>query len=412
MSALAVEPFPERPARLLPFDDARDYRAHLAANGPLPRVRRRDTALLAELEASGLTGRGGAGFPTATKIRTVAAKWRTSVVANGSEAEPASAKDAVLLARNPHLVLDGLVVAAALVGARETTIAVSEKAAAAIDALKRAIAERPASERPRLALVPHRFVTGEESALVSAVAGRAAKPTGRRPFADGILVQNVETLAHLALIVRHGARWFRAAGTKSEPGTALATVLGAVARPGVIEFELGARIGDLTDRCGGLTEPVDAVLIGGYFGRWLPADPELELTSNALRARGGSLGARAIVLLPRSACGLSEVARVTRYMAGESAGQCGPCIFGLSTLADTLDALVAGRDVDAARDRIPRLEAQIARRGACAHPDGTLGFVASGLELFAREVDFHRVGSCSAPGHRHVLPLPERNEKR
>ena len=241
---------------------------------------------------------------------------------------------------------------------------------------------------------------------MNAIVGRAAKPTGRRPFADGILVQNVETLAHLALVARNGAEWFRAAGTESEPGTALATVLGAVANPGVIEFELGATLGELAERCGGLTEPVDAVLIGGYFGRWLAADPRLVLTNEALLVRGGALGARAVVLLPRSACGLSEVARVARHLAGESAGQCGPCVFGLPALADALDALVAGRDVEATLDRIPRLRAQIARRGACAHPDGTLGFVASGLELFAGEVERHRRGSCSATSDLRVLPLP------
>lgn len=406
MSALATQTYPQTRSRILhPGGDA-GYRAHLAAHGPLPHVGQRDADMLAEIEASGLTGRGGAGFPTAVKLRAVADKQRTAVVANGTEGEPASAKDAVLLTHSPHLVLDGLVVAAELVGAAETTIAVADGAIAAIAPLERAIAERRARERPRLELVPDRFVAGEESALVNAVAGREAKPTGRRPFVDGILVQNVETLAHLALVARYGAEWFRAAGTETEPGTALATVTGAVAAPGVIEFELGTTLGEVLDRCGGLLEPVDAVLVGGYFGRWLPADPRLQLTDEALRARGGSLGARAIVALPRSVCGLTEVARVTRWLAGESAGQCGPCVFGLPALADALDELLAGHDTTAVLARIPRLQAQIARRGACGHPDGTLGFVASGLELFAAEVEHHRHGSCSGAPQRHVLPTP------
>jgi NADH:ubiquinone oxidoreductase subunit F (NADH-binding) len=358
---------------------------------------------LAEIEQSGLTGRGGAGFPTVTKLYSVAKESRAAVVANGTEGEPASDKDKVLLACNPHLVLDGLAVAGRLVGARTTTIAVGCAATAAVSAVEAAIEERPSAERPRLVLVPDRFVAGEESALVSAVDGGAAEPTGRRPYQSGVLVQNVETLAHLALVARRGAEWFRQAGTQAEPGTALASVRGAVASPGVVEFALGATLGELFERCGGLSEPVDAVLIGGYFGKWLRADAELVLTEESLRARGGALGARVIVALPRASCGIVEVARVARYMAGESAGQCGPCVFGLSALADELDALVTGR-LGATAERIAKLEAQIARRGACAHPDGTLGFVTSGLELFSDEVELHRRGTCSATSHAHVLP--------
>jgi NADH:ubiquinone oxidoreductase subunit F (NADH-binding) len=396
--------------RLLHGTDT-SYRAHVNTHGPLPRVRRRDAGLLAAITASGLTGRGGAGFPTATKLTAVADKRRTSVIANGTDSEPASEKDAVLMTDNPHLVLDGLAIAASLVGARNATIAVAEDGPAAT-ALARAIAERPQRDRPRLALVSHRFVSGEESALVSAVRGGAGLPTGRRPFADGILVQNVETLAHLALIARYGAVWFRAAGTDAEPGTALATVSGAVADPGVVEFELGTTIGELFDQCGGLIEPVDYVLVGGYFGRWLRLDTDLKLTNEALGAHSASLGARVIVALPRSACGLAEVSRVVRYMAGESAGQCGPCVFGLPALADALDALIEGRHTNEAQQRLALLRTQIARRGACHHPDGTLAFVASALDVFAGEIEQHRHGQCSATLRAPVLPILDMRDDR
>jgi NADH:ubiquinone oxidoreductase subunit F (NADH-binding) len=409
MTALATPPAPAVADRLLHGSADPGYRAHVARYGPLPSIRRRDPAILAEVAASGLAGRGGGGFPTGAKLDAVARGWRTAVIANGIEGEPASAKDAVLLAHNPHLVLDGLAVAARLVGARTATIAVAEGGAAA-DALSRAIAERAERGRPQLALMPDRFVAGEESAVVSALKGGAGLPTGRRPFADGVLVQNVETLAHLALVVRHGASWFRTAGTHSEPGTALATVSGAVSAPGVVEFELGATLGELFEKCGGVLERVDAVLIGGYFGRWLPADAALELSSEALGARGGSLGARVIVALPSSACGLTEVARVVRYMAGESAGQCGPCVFGLPALAEALDVLVAGHHTEQARQRLTRLRAQITRRGACQHPDGTLGFLTSALEVFAEEVENHHRGFCTATSDTPILPTPTLKE--
>jgi NADH:ubiquinone oxidoreductase subunit F (NADH-binding) len=361
------------------------------------------------IEASGLTGRGGAGFPSATKLRSVSRGRRTVVVANGTEGEPASAKDKVLMIRNPHLVLDGLEAAAELVGARRSYVAVASDSYAAIAALEAAAAER-AGRAPEIVRVPDRFVAGEESAVVHWLNDGRATPTGRRPFERGVdgrptLVQNVETLAHVALIVRYGAAWFRTAGTANEPGTALATVLGAVRAPGVIELELGATFGEAFDRCGGLSERIQAVLVGGYFGSWIAPDLDTALSDEALRPRGASLGARTIVALPHAVCGLAETARVTRYMAGESAGQCGPCVFGLAALADGFESIAECRgSVDDALDRIPRLHAQIARRGACAHPDGTLGLVMSALDVFSPEIEVHRSGRCTATSNAPVLP--------
>jgi NADH:ubiquinone oxidoreductase subunit F (NADH-binding) len=373
-------------------------------------VARRANELVRVIEASGLTGRGGAGFPSATKLRSVSRGRRAVVVANGTEGEPASAKDKILMIRNPHLVLDGLEAAAALVGGRESYIAVASDSHAAIAALEAAAAERAGRAPAEIVRVPDRFVTGEESAVVHWLNDGEATPTGRRPFERGFrgrptLVQNVETLAHLALIVRYGAAWFRAAGTANEPGTALATVLGAVRTPGVIELEVGTTFGEAFDRCGGLSERIQAILVGGYFGSWIAPDLEVALSDEALRPLGASLGARTIVALPRAVCGLAETARVARYMAGESAGQCGPCVFGLAALADAFESIAEGGDsVDGALDRVPRLHAQIARRGACAHPDGTLGLVMSALDVFSSEVEAHRSGCCTATSHAPVLP--------
>jgi NADH:ubiquinone oxidoreductase subunit F (NADH-binding) len=394
--------------RLLHGEGGTTLDEHVARYGPLPPVARRAGEMVRVIEASGLTGCGGASFPSATKLRSVSRGRRTVVVANGTEGEPASAKDKILMIRNPHLVLDGLEAAAELVGARESYIAVASDSHAAIAALEAAAAERGA--RAEIVRVPHRFVTGEESAVVHWLNDGQATPTGRRPFERGVhgrptLVQNVETLAHLALIVRYGAAWFRTAGTSGEPGTALATVLGAVGTPGVIELEVGTTFGEVFDRCGGLSERIQAILVGGYFGSWIAPDLDVALSDEALRPRGASLGARTIVALPRSVCGLAETSRVARYMARESAGQCGPCVFGLAALADAFESIAKCDDnVDDALDRIPRLHAQIARRGACAHPDGTLGLVMSALDVFSSEVEVHRSGRCTAKSHASVLP--------
>ena len=389
--------------RLLPLGIAGDtsWASHLDRYGPLPALD------LAEVERSGLTGRGGAGFPTAVKLAAVASRRGPVVVANGTEGEPASSKDAVLMAFNPHLVLDGVVAAMGVVGAREGFVAVSRDAAAR--ALEGALRERREDAgRIQLVAVPHRFVAGEESALVDFVNGGAGKPTFTppRPFERGVdgrptLVQNVETLANLALIARYGARWFRYAGPEAEPGTVLVTVAGAVNRPGVVEVELGMLLRSVVERCGGLSSPAQAVLVGGYFGSWLGASGlDLPLSKSS-----APLGARALVVLSGETCGVAESARVLRYMAGESAGQCGPCVFGLPAVADAFESIAAGRrDARAALERLPRLAAQIARRGACAHPDGTLRFADSALRVFEREIELHLGGRCSATRREPVHP--------
>src|SRR5207249_605571 len=214
---------------------------------------------------SGLTGRGGAGFPTAIKLRAVAdSRARTVVVANGVEGEPPSAKDRFLLAQNPHLVLDGAEAAAA-VGARDVVIALAEGAAHARARMAAAIEARRGTARARFQLVsaPDRFVAGEESALVQLLNGGPAKPTfvPPRPFERGVdgrptLVQNVETLANIGLIARFGPAWFRELGTAAEPGTVLVTVSGAVRDPGVYEVELGMPLRQIIQLCGDAPSPV------------------------------------------------------------------------------------------------------------------------------------------------------------
>ena len=415
MSAL-LERIPrlQSPARLLPELVGASLAEHLERHGALPRIGGRERDVLQAVEASGLTGRGGAGFPTATKLRAVARAGKAVVVANGTEGEPASAKDKVLMARNPHLVLDGALVAADLVGADEAIVAVSRDARRCVAALETALAERRDARRVRVAALPERFVAGEETALVHWLNGGEAKPTFAppRPFERGVrdrptLVQNVETLASLALIARYGPHWFREVGTAAEPGSVLVTVRGAVARPGVLEVPLGAPLEELIERCGGLVESPQAVLVGGYFGTWIAPDLDVRLANEALRPLGASLGARAIAFLPRSACGVAETARVAAYMAAQSAGQCGPCVFGLAAVARSLAALAAREPgAGAALERLPRLHAQIARRGACAHPDGSIAFVTSALDVFADEIDEHLAGRCTAHGHDPVLPTP------
>jgi len=386
---------------------------HVGRYGPLP-FELRPEELRHRIAESGLTGRGGAGFPTAAKLESVlGGRTRPIVVANGTEGEPPSGKDKVLLAYAPHLVIDGALLAARAVGSKQVVIATTSALHVTI---ARALAERPreAGIAMRASAVPDRFVAGEETALVQFLNGGPALPTFTppRPYERGVggaptVVLNVETLAHLALVARFGAAWFRAAGTPDEPGSALVTISGAVREPGVYEIELGSPFAQLLAQAGA-DGSAQAYLVGGYFGTWVKAvDVRGAALSNASLAHfGASLGARAIVVLPADACGIVETARVTRYLAEQSAGQCGPCVHGLAAIAASLEQLVQrGRHTPDA-GLLRRRLAQIARRGACRHPDGAVALVASALRVFSDELDRHLHGRrCTAHG-RAVLPIP------
>jgi NADH:ubiquinone oxidoreductase subunit F (NADH-binding) len=389
---------------------------HLRLHGPLASSSR--AGLIELVAASGLRGRGGAGFPVAQKLEAVAnGEGRPVVVANGTEGEPASDKDKALLRCVPHLVLDGVSLAARAVGATEAIVAIAAGSRNERTAVEHALAERNAraldgEARISLAVTPDRFIAGEESALVNLLNGGPAKPVfvPPRPFERGVggeptLVQNVETLAHLALIARHGAEWFRELGSDDEPGSALVTLSGGVRRPGVYEVGLGAAFRDIVIGAGGLSEPATALLVGGYFGGWIEARSALELSllDAELAPHGIGMGARAIAVLPQGACGVVETARVARYLADESAGQCGPCVNGLGAIATALERIAAGRP-DRSAGQILRWAAQVRGRGACKHPDGAARLVESGLRVFAREFELHAHGRrCSGDG-RTVLP--------
>jgi NADH:ubiquinone oxidoreductase subunit F (NADH-binding) len=378
---------------------------HLAVHGPMPSVSA--LQLIEEVEQSGLRGRGGADFPTARKLRAVAERRRAGpVIVNGSETEPASAKDRLLLARLPHLVLDGAVLAAAAVGAGKVIVKVGDRAADALGALQAAVATRERDPVPiEVVAAPEGYVAGEESAVVHYLNGGAQLPTfvPPRPFERGYrgrptLIQNPETLAQLALVARFGSRWYRELGTVADPGSALVTITGAVNAPGVYELAFGTAMSDLLDAAGGPSEPLQALLVGGYFGTWVEASRAigLRLAREDLRSVGCTLGSGVLIALGESACGLHESARVIAYLAAQSAGQCGPCVYGLRAIADAMGALAAGAAHPQDRDRVLRWTAEVRGRGACHHPDGAARFVESALAVFAADIDRHQRGRCDA----------------
>lgn len=379
-----------------------DYAGHADLPGVLPHWRL-DT-LIAATRAVGLLGRGGAAFPVAVKLAALRPGRHNRVLVNGSESEPASWKDRVLMQHAPHRVIDGAILVSGALGTRRTTIAVHDPEPARV--LRAALRERSDARRIRVVQTRGGFVGGEVQALINGLSGSAAVPNGRRtlPVDRGLdarptFASNVETFAQLGLLGRLGPDGFRGAGSAQEPGTVLVTLVGDVPRAGVAEVPTGTPLRALV---GATSSPV---LLGGYHGTWV-TDLDLYLDRPELRARGIGLGAGVVAALPHDTCPIGEVARVARWLSQESAGQCGPCIFGLAAIAEDLERLAAARPVDlrALRARLGLVEG----RGACSHPDGASRFVATALEAFADDVERHAAGQHCGHPVRKALPLPHR----
>jgi NADH:ubiquinone oxidoreductase subunit F (NADH-binding) len=349
--------------------------------------------LVEALDLAGLTGHGGAHFPTAVKWRAALARTGSlTVVANGAESEPLAAKDGTLLRRRPHLVLDGLALAVEALGADGAVVWLHGDDDGARRSLARALAERRwgPGHGPEIRVVagPAHYLAGEAGAIARAVEGGPALPRARRaardPGAPRTLVQNVETLARVALVARG----------LTAMATTLLTVLTTHER-WVLEVGRGTPVATALATAGAaLDPPPRAVLLGGYGGSWArwSSVADAELDEPALRAAGLSLGAGVLAPLPAWACGLGETAAIARYLAAASARQCGPCLFGLPALADAVGRLARAGGRAADLRRLAEDLALVGGRGACRHPDGAVRVIASALDVFADDVVEHLAG--------------------
>jgi NADH:ubiquinone oxidoreductase subunit F (NADH-binding) len=436
-------PAPPGTARLTRAS-APDLARHLTDYGDLPPATG-SAALLETLRAAGLEGRGGAGFPAWRKLAALPSPPRTGrarpvVIGNAAEGEPLSLKDATLLRTAPHLVLDGLLTVAAAVGAAEVYLYAP---AALLPYLGRALVERTDAGGVQLHAAAESFISGEASAVVNALAGGPAVPRDRsiRLTSSGLggrptLLHNIETLAQIALIVRFGPAWFRSVGTDTDSGTRLVTVSRGLAAAGVstrasvagadtcvpragrgsplrqqsgtdagsirgatgtvLEVVGGSRIDEVLRFAGVDPDTVEAVLVGGYHGAWLPS-PQLHtaLDRAGLAPFGASPGAGILLALEVGRCPLTLAAAIADYLAGQSARQCGPCVNGLPAMATVLGRLAAGDRDPRLPGEVARLAALVAGRGSCHHPDGTARFVLSTLTVFEADVVAHLDGTCA-----------------
>ncbi|MGW1025113.1 NADH-ubiquinone oxidoreductase-F iron-sulfur binding region domain-containing protein [Streptomyces sp. NPDC002577] len=355
--------------------------------------------VIAELQAAGLRGRGGAGFPAHIKWRGVAeADGPCVVVANGEEGEPSSYKDRWLLTHRPHLVLDGLLLAARTVGADRAVVYLSHPETEA--SVRAAIAELEpvtpaAGVRLDVHVVEPTYVAGDETAVCRSISGGPALPTARPPRVgekgvDGLptLVSNVETLAHAAWIARHGATAYRAHGSTDSPGTTLVTLSGACARPGVYEVPYGLTVTELFELAGGFTSPPTGFLMGGWFGGLLgPAHAETCCTYEDVRTAGSGLGCAAITALGSHEDPIAVAAEVSAWYAAESAQQCGVCVKGTASIRDAFASLDAGTATDRDRDNLARWGQTLPGRGACAFLDGAATWARTVLAEFPQHID-------------------------
>lgn len=327
--------------------------------------------IIDELVASGLRGRGGAGFPTGVKWRTIrsfaSSLLRTSIVVNAAEGEPGTFKDRAIIRANPYAVIEGALIAARAMDARSIVIATKAGFTDEVARLRSALAEIVAADwvgdvEVRIVEGPAEYLFGEETALLEVIDGRPPFPRIAPPFRRGVievvesegdadsgsglaanvqmagteensaappvLVNNVETLANVPAIIARGAAWFRSVGTAESPGTIVCTVTGAVRRSGVAEVPMGTPLREVIDRAGGGVQPgrhVSAVLIG-VSNAVLTADQlDTELSYEAMVAIGSGLGSAGFIVVGDDTDAISVAAGVSRFLAIESCGQCTPC---------------------------------------------------------------------------------------
>lgn len=355
------------------------------------------------LDAAGLTGRGGGGFSTAAKVRA-AREHRAGLIVNACDGEVGAAKDAWIVEHRLAELLEG----AKLVTAGRGRV----RFAAHRDSVT---AARLVASGVELLAVPHRYVSSEESALIALAGGRPAKPmTKRTPFVFGgrdsqgrvvppTVVLNAETVWRIAQVRRFGAGWFRGFGTPDEPGPRLVAIGGAVETPVVVETAAGVGLGELLERAR-IRSRVRYVGVGGLGGVLLTrSDAErTRWDPPSMRRHGGTLGPGVVTAWDPDECPISVAGRLIDYGAAESAGQCGPCMFGLPSLAEAWQSLGRGPS-PAGRDRLEARLDLLVGRGACRHPDGVARFARSALGTLGPEFAAHSAGMCLQEGAGHVV---------
>ncbi|MDQ3977934.1 MAG: SLBB domain-containing protein [Actinomycetota bacterium] len=400
--------------------------------------------VIAELEASGLRGRGGAGFPTGTKWRTVAEHGSplaaTAVVVNAAEGEPGTFKDRSILRANPYHVLEGALIAAYAVGATQVVFGMKRTFRREVDRVRAAIQEAykagwadPTEVEITLFEGPSEYLYGEETALLESIAGRYPFPRIAPPFRRGVLevvqdeddvasrsglaapvdmagpedesvapptlVDNVETLANVPGIIAKGAGWFREYGTEKSPGTIVCTVTGSVRRPGVGEVPMGTPLREVIEAVAGGArrgQHIQAVLPGVANGLIGFDQLDTPVTYEDLNEIGSGLGSAGFMVFDDADDLAAVAAGVSRFLAVESCGQCTPCKQDGLALSELLAKVTRSEaeehDLQAIADRV----ATIGDRARCYLALQHQAVMASVIERFRDALEAHVTGAAAA----------------
>jgi NADH:ubiquinone oxidoreductase subunit F (NADH-binding) len=392
-----------------------------------------------EVARSGLRGRGGAGFPTGRKWRSVLAggPGQRYVVCNAAEGEPATFKDRALLRANPYQLLEGILIAAFAIDATAVYVALKASFEDEVARVTDAAAEMQAAgicQDCEITVVtgPEDYLFGEEKALLEVIEGRAPLPrlfppyehglfasdivtgwegssgeqTANRAAANPTLVNNVETLSNVPHILARGADWFRSQGTSQSPGTLVCTIVGDVVAPDVGEIELGTPLGDVIALVGSGLAPgraVKAVLPGAAAP--IVRDLSVPVSYEGFEAAGSAMGAGGYYVLDDTECMVAAALTMSRFLAAESCGQCPPCKIGSTEITNHLDRIEAGTGDIADVDAIGRWLGQVTNGNRCYLAVQERLVVGSILSEFADEVDEHlTLGRCPRP---RPVPLPK-----
>ncbi len=397
-------------------------------------------ALIAELETSGLRGRGGAGFPTGTKWRTVAehrsAELPATVVVNAAEGEPGTFKDRTILATDPYSVIEGALIAARAVGADNIVVALKKSFADVVVRVRSAVTEMEAAgwaEGVSISVFegPGEYLYGEETALLETIAGRYPFPRIAPPFRRGAedvvttaddagsdsglaahvemagegdsvapptLVDNVETLANVPRIIARGAAWFRTEGTEKSPGTIVCTVTGMVRRHGVGEVMMGTPLREVIEEIGGGPLPgrrVKAVMSGVATGLITADLLDTPLSYEAMAEAGSGLGSAGFLVYDDTADMTAVAAGASRFLAIESCGQCTPCKQDGLVLADLWAKLCTKEATQADLDTIVKRAATVGDGARCYLATQHQVLATSVLERFGDDIAAHVAGTAT-----------------
>lgn len=379
-------------------------------------------AIISQLKEAHLRGRGGAGFPTGLKWDKVLNHrvQERYFVCNAGEHEPGTFKDRYLLRHHPHQLLEGCLIAAHTVNAKEAYIYLNHEFAE-----EKAIFERAKEEARARGLLGKNilgtglnldievfdgygsYVAGEETAMLESMQGRPAQPKQKPPFyptefglhGKPTLVNNVETLSNIPNLLRNGPAWFREVGTSTTPGTMLFSLSGAVNRPGVYELPLGTPIRHLIEVCGqGVPNGhgVKAVFPGGPSFSMVGADQlDLPMDFDSLKKAGTGLGSAGVIVVDDVTCMVAQTLKFSHFFERETCGQCPPCRIGTEELATLIRKIEEGEGEEADLAKLLQICGFVKGTGFCTLVTGAAVLVQNSLRLFRNEFEEHiRLGRC------------------